>query len=78
MPKATLGSSSEGKDIVHGNYRGYYGMRDISSNERISSFSACWFRKKICIDVGCNSGELTLAIASKYQPKSIIGVVRYF
>jgi 7SK snRNA methylphosphate capping enzyme len=74
MSESPPNSSSVGKTATYGNYKGYYGMREQSSHERISCFPASWFKSKRCIDIGCNSGEVTIAIASTYQPKSIVGV----
>jgi 7SK snRNA methylphosphate capping enzyme len=33
-----------------------------------------WFCSKKCLDIGCNSGHLTLEIARTFAPSSILGV----
>jgi 7SK snRNA methylphosphate capping enzyme len=58
-----------------GNYGGYYSYRK-NHLVRLNKFPEKWFKDKCCLDVGCNSGELTNAIASKFQPQSILGVDR--
>ena len=55
-----------------GNYKGYYNRR--GTDTRVDTFKADWFTGKYCIDIGCNEGQLTLDIAQRYQPKSIIGI----
>ena len=57
-----------------GNYKGYYSYRPNKPCDRIKEFSSSWFKNKICLDIGCNSGEITSAIARKFLPKSIIGI----
>ena len=51
--------------FIYGNYEHYYGYRNKSSipiDPRIELFEEEWFKDKICLDVGCNSGFLTTSI----------------
>ncbi|ORY27815.1 hypothetical protein LY90DRAFT_513293, partial [Neocallimastix californiae] len=51
--------------FIYGNYEHYYGYRNKSSipiDPRIELFEEEWFKNKICLDVGCNSGFLTTSI----------------
>jgi 7SK snRNA methylphosphate capping enzyme len=62
-----------GKYGKFGNYSGYYGYRR-DSDERMQGFQPVWFKGLKCIDIGCNSGEFTISVAKKFQPKHILGV----
>jgi 7SK snRNA methylphosphate capping enzyme len=60
---------------LHGNYPGYYGYRNGSGiDDHIRSFKKEWFQGKRVLDIGCNSGHITLNIARFYDPKSVEGV----
>ena len=37
-------------------------------------FERKWFARRRCLDVGCNEGLVTLALAQKYHPRSMMGV----
>ncbi len=56
-----------------GNYRGYYKFRG-DADKRTSLFTKEWFENKVCLDVGCNEGLVTLEIARNFSPKSILGI----
>jgi len=64
------------KLFEYGNYSRYYGYRNSEkfSYHRLELFKEDWFKNKTILDVGCNSGHLTLAISKKFAPKKIIGV----
>jgi len=57
-----------------GNYQGYYAYRTDDSNARIQTFPRSLFHNKKFIDIGCNSGDLTMTIARKFQPQMILGI----
>lgn len=44
------------------------------SDERISCLRKEWFEGKSVLDVGCNRGHITYAIARLFSPKFIIGI----
>ncbi|XP_062147667.1 probable RNA methyltransferase At5g51130 isoform X2 [Alnus glutinosa] len=61
-----------------GNYRNYYGYRigqDLEEEDpRLKVLKKEWFEGKDCLDIGCNSGIITIQIAKKFQCRSIIGI----
>lgn len=44
------------------------------SDERLKFFKSEWFKNKEVLDIGCNRGHITYAIARMFEPKSIIGI----
>ncbi|EDO36338.1 predicted protein [Nematostella vectensis] len=65
----------KGKVFIHGNYNRYYGYRNNNQSEdiRLKSFKKEWFQGKDVLDIGCNTGIVTLAIAKNYEPRVIVG-----
>ncbi|CAH2070495.1 unnamed protein product [Thlaspi arvense] len=60
-----------------GNYRNYYGYRishDMDEDPRLKVLKKEWFEGKDCLDIGCNSGIMTIHIAKKFGCRSILGV----
>ncbi|KAJ0029864.1 hypothetical protein Pint_13238 [Pistacia integerrima] len=60
-----------------GNYKNYYGYRigeGLDEDPRLKVFKEEWFQGKNCLDIGCNSGIITIQIAKKFQCRSILGV----
>ncbi|KAH9620174.1 hypothetical protein KSS87_009016 [Heliosperma pusillum] len=60
-----------------GNYRSYYGYRvgnDMDQDPRFKVLKKDWFEGKDCLDIGCNSGLITLNIAKKFNCRTIRGV----
>lgn len=64
---------SKGQQAVSGNYKGYYKYR-IDADSRVGLFESKWFHDKRCLDIGCNSGELTIRVAEVFRPSIIIGM----
>lgn len=64
------------KKFQYGNYNKYYGYRNPSASEdpRIRVFRPEWFEGKHVLDLGCNSGHLTLYIAKMLRPTRILGL----
>nr|XP_061801863.1 7SK snRNA methylphosphate capping enzyme-like [Nerophis lumbriciformis] len=64
------------KKFQYGNYNKYYGYRNPSASEdpRIHVFRPEWFEGKQVLDLGCNSGHLTLYIAKMLRPARILGL----
>ena len=56
-----------------GNYRDYYRRRSDHLN-RVSLLCDHWFRRKVCLDVGCNKGLLCVELAARFEPTSILGI----
>lgn len=62
--------------FIYGNYNRYYGYRnpDTEDDQRLVSFKKDWFEGKDAIDIGCNVGHVTLAIAKEMHPRKIVGI----
>ena len=63
----------------YGNYTQYYGYRNKGKGShvedpRVKLLKEEWFRGKDVLDVGSNSGLVTIAIAQKFSPLKITGV----
>ena len=54
------------KKYIYGNFPGYYGYRnkalDLMQDPRIVVMDKSWFEDRKVLDIGCNSGQLTLAL----------------
>nr|XP_017220565.1 PREDICTED: probable RNA methyltransferase At5g51130 isoform X3 [Daucus carota subsp. sativus] len=62
---------------LFGNYKNYYGYRigqELEEDPRVKVFRKEWFEGKDCLDIGCNSGLITINIAKKFSCRSILGV----
>ncbi|XP_067262900.1 7SK snRNA methylphosphate capping enzyme [Chanodichthys erythropterus] len=64
------------KKFQYGNYNKYYGYRNpgLSEDPRMRVLNPEWFRGKAVLDLGCNTGHLTLSIAKNWQPARIVGL----
>ena len=62
--------------FIYGNYSRYYGYRNPETEEdhRLKTLNKSWFEGKDVLDIGCNAGHLTLAIAKDFQPRKIVGM----
>lgn len=60
----------------YGNYSHYYGYRTptLNADPRLGVFRPEWFHGKKVLDVGCNTGHITLAIARHWKPSHILGL----
>lgn len=59
-----------------GNYNRYYGYRnkDNVPDPRLQHFDPSWFKGKDVLDIGCNVGHITLAVAEHFHPHKILGM----
>lgn len=61
-----------------GNYNRYFGFNSLDefSDVRLKIFmrNSFLFRGKTMLDIGCNVGHMTVAVAKKLQPKVIVGI----
>ncbi|RKO90631.1 Bicoid-interacting protein 3-domain-containing protein, partial [Blyttiomyces helicus] len=59
-----------------GNYDNYYGKRTAHSrvDPRLAMLDPEWFRGARVLDVGCNSGFVTVAIGAHFSPAFVEGV----
>ncbi|KAM4620246.1 7SK snRNA methylphosphate capping enzyme [Polymixia lowei] len=64
------------KKFQYGNYNKYYGYRNPGASEdpRVQVLRPEWFQGKDVLDLGCNSGHLTLYIAKVLRPARILGL----
>ncbi|XP_073695916.1 7SK snRNA methylphosphate capping enzyme [Garra rufa] len=64
------------KKFQYGNYNKYYGYRNpgLSEDPRVRVMNPEWFRGKEVLDLGCNTGHLTLSIAKNWRPARIVGL----
>jgi hypothetical protein len=62
----------------YGNHNRYYGFESLNKNMdvrlKIFQKNIHLFKNKDVLDIGCNCGLLTLAIAKNFSPKSITGI----
>lgn len=62
---------------IFGNYHRYYGYRlgqAFVEDPRLTLLERSWFAGKRCMDIGCNEGLITLALATRYGTRSMVGV----
>ncbi|KAL0097845.1 Bicoid-interacting protein 3-domain-containing protein [Phycomyces blakesleeanus] len=62
---------------IYGNYKNYYEDRRNKykhHDPRLDLLDVSLFKNKDVLDIGCNSGNITIFISRRYQPKSILGV----
>lgn len=59
-----------------GNYIAYYGYRNVDrvKDPRLELLPKELFEGRDVLDIGCNAGIVTIAVASCYLPKSILGI----
>lgn len=64
------------KVFLYGNYNHYYGYRNpqIPNDTRVKLFHHEWFKDKVVLDIGCNTGQITMDVARNFSPKHILGI----
>ena len=67
------GPAKKKSTTQNGNYSGYYGYRDPEKDMRVEVMKSEWFKDKKVLDIGCNSGLVTLKIFTKFSPVLTIG-----
>ncbi|EDW97780.2 probable RNA methyltransferase CG1239 [Drosophila yakuba] len=75
------GKPKHNKDLnfTYGNYKHYYGKRILDKDFHdirldVLGTQPDLFRDKQLLDIGCNSGYLSIQIAKKFNAKSLVGV----
>eukprot|EP00850_Spirogloea_muscicola_P005273 SM000024S07735 [mRNA] locus=s24:99009:102562:+ [translate_table: standard] len=59
----------------YGNYFFYYGYRVGGElDPRVDFLRSEWVTGKACLDIGCNVGSLTIAIAERLEAASMLGI----
>ncbi|XP_026852879.2 7SK snRNA methylphosphate capping enzyme [Electrophorus electricus] len=64
------------RKFQYGTYSYYYGYQTpgLDRDPRLAFFKSEWFRGKKVLDIGCNTGHMTLAIAKNWSPAHILGL----
>ncbi|KFD70733.1 hypothetical protein M514_06034 [Trichuris suis] len=65
------------KKFRYGNYSRYYGKRTgqvALADPRMHLLQAEWFQGCRVLDIGCNVGMLTIAIAQEFSPRHVVGI----
>lgn len=62
-----------------GYYATRYGLSDRTEasglrDPRLDLLRTEWFEGKRCLDVGCNEGDLTLALVLRFRPCRMVGL----
>ncbi|XP_065370580.1 7SK snRNA methylphosphate capping enzyme bin3 [Calliphora vicina] len=69
---------ADGKQYRYGNYDRYAGLRHLNEfmDIRLQVFLQYpeLFKNKDILDIGCNVGHMTISVARKLAPKSILGI----
>ena len=76
-PLAPLPLNSQTRHTAdYGNYKGYYTKRKVSlhGDARLAVIPSEWLTAQRVLDVGCNSGVVTIELAQKYRPARVTGV----
>ncbi|XP_017044300.1 probable RNA methyltransferase CG1239 [Drosophila ficusphila] len=65
--------------FIYGNYKHYYGKRILDKNFHdirldVLATQPELFRGKRLLDIGCNSGHLSIQIAKTFEVKSLVGL----
>lgn len=60
----------------HGNYKNYYQKRkpSVHGDARLAVIPPAWLKGARVLDVGCNSGVVTIELAQKFAPARVTGV----
>ncbi|XP_034131289.1 probable RNA methyltransferase CG1239 isoform X2 [Drosophila guanche] len=66
-------------NFLYGNYKHYYGKRILDKDFHdirldVLATQPELFRDKQLLDIGCNSGHLSIEIAKKFDAKSLVGL----
>ena len=67
----------KGSKFRYGNYTRYYGYRNngsFASDSRLKLMKREWFEGKVVLDIGCNTGQVTIEMARTFNPKKICGI----
>ncbi|XP_028835936.1 7SK snRNA methylphosphate capping enzyme isoform X2 [Denticeps clupeoides] len=69
-------SRKPARKFQYGNYSRYYGYHrpTLRQDPRLAVLKPDWFRGKNVLDLGCNTGHVTLAIARNWGPAHILGL----
>jgi len=86
MTRQDSGSDSKGvrakrRKYIHGNYPSYYQNRKTSGNftkdntdPRLTLVKEKHLEGQRILDIGCNTGQVTLEVATTYKAKEVLGI----
>lgn len=77
QPRKKLKQSKDSGRFCYGNYNRYYGYRIggvATRDPRIDLLHEELFKDKEVLDIGCNTGQVTIAVARDYKPRQITGI----
>ncbi|CAI5518764.1 unnamed protein product [Closterium sp. Naga37s-1] len=63
--------------FIYGNYKHYYGYRvgaAFEEDPRVRWMRREWFDGRDCVDVGCNSGFVSIGLVRQFNVKSMLGI----
>lgn len=73
--KRQLSFSDKNSRYRYGNYIDFNdGLRKNMVDHRLNYFMKDWFERKHCLDIGCNTGKVTILIAKHFMPTKIVGI----
>lgn len=58
----------------YGNYDRYYGYRGVATDPRYALMRREWLEGRDCLDIGCNTGQFTLALTTQFHPRTMVGI----
>uniref|UniRef100_H3AWL5 RNA methyltransferase n=1 Tax=Latimeria chalumnae TaxID=7897 RepID=H3AWL5_LATCH len=75
-PHPRPGFPSKRQKYQYGNYCKYYGYRNPGRGDdhRLRVLKPEWFEGRSVLDLGCNVGHITLAVARSFKPRRIVGL----
>lgn len=72
---ATAAKTCRRNVFQYGNYNRYYGYRNpTEADPRLRMLKCHWLADLDVLDIGCNVGHVTLAVARDYAPRRCIGI----
>eukprot|EP01134_Creolimax_fragrantissima_P002882 CFRG2882T1 len=75
-PQHSVNGAKKEMKFRYGNYLHYYGYRTPQAevDPRLSVMQPNWFTDRDVLDVGCNVGQISIAIARDFKAKSVLGM----
>lgn len=67
----------KGGQYCYGNYDKYYGYRNsgvFEEDPRLGLLRREWFSGRDCLDIGCNTGQVTIRVARDLHPRRMVGI----
>ena len=76
QPQDALAKPKKSFVYKYGNYAGYYGYRlgELGEDPRIDQLDEQWFKGKTVLDIGCNTGVLSIRLSKKFGVEAMHGI----